>query len=109
MTRAQTPVLDGDAFDAAWPLLGLAVVVPSVLVSQARHRLSEDEPSGPVDEGYARDFGCEAAMLVIWMDKASGAPAGLTCEACGAGQLCGVGQDHPATRLVASGFRCETH
>jgi hypothetical protein len=48
-------------------------------------------------------------MLVIWMDKASGAPAGLTCEACGAGQLCGVGQDHPATRLVASGFRCETH
>ena len=109
MTRDRAPILDGDAFDATWPLVGLYRSVPPAITPEVTHRQRAGDPAGPVDEGHRFRVGACGATLTVWSDKATGEPAGITCPDCGAGQVCGMGRDHPATRLTAHGLRCAAH
>jgi hypothetical protein len=109
MAGDHASILDGDAFDAEWPLWGTTVLPSPAVAPRVWHRHCEGDPGAPVDEGYRHRFDECRSTLTIWTDKATGAPAGITCPDCGAGQVCSVGQDHPATRLTARGLRCETH
>ena len=110
MSRNHAPILDVDAFDAAWPLWGVLVTVARAVVPLVQHRRHAGDPTGPVDEGRCyRLGGCGSLLLTVWSDKATGAPAGITCADCGAGQVCSIGRDHPATRVTAGGLRCEGH
>ena len=105
----RAPILDGDALDAAWPLVGVSRSVPPAIAPEVRHRYGAGDPAGPVDEGRRFRIGACGSMLTLWSDKATGQPACLTCSDCGAGQVFGIGRDHPATRLTAHGLRCAAH
>ncbi len=109
MTRDRAPILDGDALDAAWPLWGVLRQVPPSVAPDVLHRYGARDPAGPVDEGRRFRVGACGSMLTLWSDKATGQPVCLTCPDCGAGQVCGIGRDHPATRLTAHGLRCAAH
>ena len=109
MRSTFAPVLDGDAFDAAWPLWGVLVPVSPAIAPEVTHRQGASDPAGPVDEGRRYAFGACGSMLTLWSDKATGQPVCLTCPDCGAGQVCGIGRDHPATRITAHGLRCAAH
>jgi hypothetical protein len=109
MTSDRAPILDVDAFDAAWPLWGVARSVPPTFAPDVRHRYGAHDPAGPVDEGHRYRVGACGSTLTVWTDKATGEPAGIICPDCGAGQVCGIGRDHPATRLTAHGLRCAAH
>ena len=109
MTRDRAPIRDGDALDAAWPLWGVLRQVPPSVVPDVRHRQRASDPAGPVDEGRRFRVGACGSTLTLWSDKASGEGVAITCPDCGAGQVCGIGRDHPATRLTAHGLRCAAH
>ena len=97
------------ALDRAWPLWGVLRQVPPSVAPEVRHRYGARDPAGPVDEGRRFRVGACGSILTIWSNKATGEPAGITCPDCGAGQVCGIGRDHPATRLTAHGLRCAAH
>ncbi len=109
MTRDRAPVLDGDAFDAAWPLVGVYRSVPPTIAPEVTHRQRASDPAGPVDEGRRYRVGACGSSLTLWSDKTTGEGVGITCTDCGAGQVCGIGRDHPAIRLTAHGLRCAAH
>ena len=110
MSRNHAPILDVDAFDAAWPLWGVLATVPPAVVSLVQHCRHASDPAGPIDEGRRYRVGaCVFPMLTVWSEKVTGAPTGGTCPDCGAGQVCGIGRDHSATRVTARGLRCEAH
>ncbi len=105
----RAPILDGDALDVTWPLVGVSRSVPPEIAPSGQHRQRASDQAGPVDEGRRFRVGACGSMLTLWSDKATGQPVCLTCSDCGAGQVCGIGRDHPATRLTAHGLRCVAH
>jgi hypothetical protein len=108
--RSGAPILDVDAFDLEWPLSAVIRPIPLALAPFVRHRQSESDPGAPVDEGYPYRLGGCGNTFLTWTNKETGAPAGVTCPDCGAGQVCSVkGCQESATRLTNQSLRCEAH